>query len=195
MIKKIFWNGLKAFLPIALTLGIVIWLLNLLETFFGRVLRHIIPTQYYFTGLGILVGILFIFVVGILVNAWVINNLYKLADKIVKRIPFIKTIYNSIQDLLNFFHQSQESSQQQSVVMVQTPMGKVIGFVTRETLTDLPLATENAQDVLVYVPLSYTIGGLIMVVSKDLVTPLNWPAEQVMSFILTAGMAGQKTED
>lgn len=190
MIKKIFWTGLKAFVPIALTLAIVIWLLNILETFFGRFLRFIIPTQYYFTGLGIIVGIIFIFILGLLVNAWLISRVYNLADRIVKRIPFIKTIYNAIQDMLNFFHQSQESTQQQTVLL-QTPFGKVIGFVTRETLTDLPIATDNPEDVLVYVPLSYTIGGLIMVVSKQAITPLSWPAEQVMGFILTAGMAGQ----
>lgn len=192
MIKKIFWNGIKAFLPIALTITIVIWLFSSMEAFFGRFLRHFIPQQYYFDGLGIIVGVALIFVIGVLVNAWLVDRLYAYTEGLVKRIPFIKSIYNAIQDLLNFFDKESQSAQQ--AVMLETAIGKVIGFITRDTLTTSLPTLVNEDDVLVYIPLSYTIGGVTIVVSRKKLIPLDWPVDQAMSFILTAGMTGQKTD-
>lgn len=192
MIKRTFWNGIKAFVPIALTLGIVMWLLNTLESFFGHIIQHIIPAQYYFKGLGIILGIVFIFVIGVLVNAWIIKWLYDWAERLVQKIPGIKTIYNAILDLVNFFDKNNKSDQQQAV-LINLPFGKVVGFITRESMSDLPLAGHADNKVLVYIPLSYQIGGLAVVVSRDILVPLNWSADQVMSFILTAGMTTQRS--
>lgn len=190
MFKNTFWNGLKAFVPIALTLGIVLWLLNTLENFFGKFIQYIIP-EYYFKGLGIILGIIFIYIVGILVNAWFIKWVYEKAERLVQRIPGIKTIYNAIQDLVNFFDKSKDNDQQQAV-LIDLPIGKVVGFITRNSMSDLPLAKHAENKVLVYIPLSYQVGGLAVVVSRDTLIPLNWPADQVMSFILTAGMTSQR---
>ena len=188
MIKKIFWNGLQAFVPVVVTLAVVIWLFRSIEMFFGKFLRYFLPEQYYFDGLGILVGVLLIFVIGILVNAWIIKGIYQLAEKLVKKIPGIKIIYNAVQDLVNFFDKSKQT-QAQYTVLVNTPLGQVLGFVTRDNLADLPESIRGEENCLVYVPLSYQIGGLMLSVPhKDLI-PVDWEINQARSFVLTAGMS------
>jgi uncharacterized membrane protein len=191
MIKRIFWNGIKAFVPIAMTIAIVIWLFTSIEAFFGKFLRHVIPPQYYFDGIGIIVGVLLIFIIGILVNAWVVRRIYRYGEKLVKKIPGIKTIYNAIQDLLNFFDKSQQAAQQS--VMVDTGINKMIGFITREALDKLHPPLGSSTEVMVYIPLSYMVGGITMIVPRSAITPLDWPVNAAMSFILTAGM-GQKAK-
>ncbi len=192
MIGKIFWNGIKAFVPIALTISIVLWLFSTIETFFEHLLQHTIPPEYYFKGLGILIGVLLIFVIGLLVNAWVVKSIYRQGDKIVKKIPIIKTIYNAIQDLLNFFDKSNQEAQQ--AVMVQTRFGKVMGFVTKDKLNEMMPILGSKDEVLVYIPLSYQVGGLTIVVSRSDITKMDWSVNEAMSFILTAGMTGQKKD-
>lgn len=192
MLKRTFWDGFKAFVPIALTVGVTVWLFTSLENFFGRIIRYIIPAQYYFEGLGILLGIVFIFLIGLLVNAWLVKWLYDWMECILQKIPGIKTIYNAIQDLINFFDKNDQSKQQQAVI-VHSAIGKVVGFVTRQSLEGTPLATEGKNEILVYIPLSYQIGGVAIVVPRSDVTPLQWPADQAMSFILTAGMTSHRT--
>ncbi len=189
MIKKIFWNGIKAFVPIALTITIVIWLFTTMEAFFGRFLKTHIPPQYYFEGLGIIVGVALIFVIGILVNAWIVGRIYAWLERMVKQIPVINSIYNAIQDLLNFFDKSNQAQQQ--AVMIQTRMGKVMGFITRDALEKMTPPLGNAEEVLVFIPLSYMVGGITTIVSRKAITPLDWPVNEAMSFILTAGMTGQ----
>ncbi len=192
MIGKIFWNGIKVFVPIALTISIVLWLFTTIETYFGRVLKQYIPPEYYFEGMGVLLGVVLIFIIGLLVNAWILRSIYRQADIIVKKIPFIKTIYNAIQDLLNFFDKSNQSAQQ--AVMVKTRMGRLMGFVTQDKLTKLTPVLGDEDEVLVYIPLSYMVGGITSVVKRKDITPLDWPVNEAMSFIITAGMTGHKKE-
>ncbi len=177
-------------MPIALTISIVIWLFTSMEAFFGHFLRRIVPPQYYFDGIGIIVGVALIFVIGILVNAWMVKKVYALAERLVKRIPFVKSIYNATQELLDFFDKDKQNAQQ--AVLVETHLGRIVGFITRDSLSSLTPSLGNDDDVLVYIPLSYMVGGISIVAPKSTLTPLAWPVDKAMSFILTAGMTGQK---
>lgn len=192
MVKKTFWNGLKIFVPIVVTVAIVVWAFTSLETFFGHLIQLVIPSQYYFKGLGILVGVAVIFLIGLLLNAWFIRKLYSMAEKVVQRIPLIKTLFSAVQDLMAYFDKSGKSVEQQAV-LIDIGLGKVMGFITCDRLASLPLHASD-QDVLVYIPLSYQIGGLSVVVPRSALTPIDWPANQAMSFILTAGMTGKKKD-
>jgi uncharacterized membrane protein len=186
-LNKIFWNGIKVFVPMAVTLTLVLWIFISIESFFGYFLQSWIP-QYYFKGLGILVGFTLIFIMGALVNAWVIKYVYQGIDHIAKRIPLIKTLYNAVQQLIDFFDQDKKAEGQRAV-MIETPIGKMIGFITRETTQDLALGVSAADEVLVYLPLSYQVGGMMIAVSKENLTLLDWPVDSAMSFVLTAGMS------
>lgn len=193
MLKKYFMSGLKAFIPIAVTFAIVIWVFSSIEAFFGKILQWFIPEGYYVNGLGILVGIILVFVLGILINAWILKQIYQIADGIVKKIPFIKTIYGSVQDLLEFFEKTQDTQHNQAVVVRFGKM-RFLGFVTRESFDGLPEALGGEKDILVYIPMSYNIAGMMMSVPRKMVVPVDLKVNQAMSFILTAGMSGIKPE-
>lgn len=189
-LKKIFWNGIRAFVPIVVTLAIVFWIFRGIEALFGYFLKLILP-QYYFDGLGVLVGFLFIFLIGFLFQSWFVRYLYALGDRLLKRIPFIKTIYNAVQELLNFFDVQNKAQQ---VVLVETPWGKVMGFITHSALHAHLPPLGNEQEVLVYIPFSYLVGGISLIVPKSRLTPVDWPMKEAISFIITAGMTGQKSK-
>lgn len=190
MVKKIFLSGLKAFIPIALTVAIMIWLFITLETFFGHVLKQFVPPQYYFPGLGILFAVAIIFFLGIVVNAWIIRRIYRFAENIVKKIPVVKTVYMATKDFISYFDKDQQKAQQ--TVLVTTEIGQIIGLITRDELEKLKLGIETKGKVMVYIPFSYTIGGLTVMMPKKDVTPIDMPVDKAMSLIITAAMVGNK---
>ena len=190
MIKRIFITGIQAFVPIAVTFALVVWIFTTIEKFMGEFLKYFIKPEYYFNGLGILVGIAIIFLIGILVNAWVIKKIYALADSLVKRIPLIKTVYNAMKDLMAFFDKGKRGEKEQRAVIIETAVGRMVGFVTRENLEGLPDDLGGPNEVLVYIPFSYQIGGFMVSVSKDQLTSLDIPVNQAMSMVVTAGMTG-----
>lgn len=189
MFKKTFFNGLKVFVPLVLTVAIVVWIFYSLETFFGRFMLYFIPNKYYFDGLGILIGILFIFLIGILVNAWLIRWIHGLVERVFKNIPGVKTIYNAIQDFMSYLDSSGKDTQQQPV-LIDTMLGKTIGFIT-QTKENLPEPLSEHKGVLVYIPLSYQIGGLMVLVDERYVEPMDWTVNEAMSYVLTAGMTSK----
>ena len=189
--KKIFLLGLKTIVPIALTIALVAWLFETLEGFFGYFVERLTGPSLYFPGLGLIIGIVFIFFVGILMNAWVAQQLYALGERILKKIPVIKSLYSAFTDLMGFFDANKRPKG--SAVMVDMPqLGvRVIGFITRENFDDLPEGMQNEDEVLVYIPLSYQIGGFTTLLPRSRLTPLDMPVDRVMSFCLTAGVTGK----
>ena len=189
-IKRVFFTGLMAFLPMAITVAVVVWIARTIEGFFGHVIKYFISPQYYFAGLGIILGLLFIFMIGLLVNAWLIGRLYTWFDTVLKRTPGIKTIYNAINDMMGFFDHSKQS--QQRAVIVNTPMGRMVGFVMREDLSSLPPGLGGKDDVFVYVPLSYQIGGLMLAMPASELVHLDMSVDSAMSMVVTGGVSGRK---
>src|SRR5690606_15565536 len=68
---KIFLTGLLTVLPIVVTLYFTVWLLTILEGFFGKQLLILIPDAWYRTGMGLLVAVAVVFVVGLLMHGLV----------------------------------------------------------------------------------------------------------------------------
>jgi len=61
----------------------------------------------------------------------------------------------------------------------------MIGLLTRERLDGLPEGTEQAGKVVVYLPMSYQIGGYTLFVPRAWVEPLNIGVEEAMRETLT----------
>ena len=188
MIKRLFVDGLKIFLPFALTIAILVWVLGAIETFFGHIIKWIIGSQHYFPGLGLLVGIVCVFGMGIIYNAWLTRWLYHWAERIMKRIPIVKTLYNSIQDLMSFFDKKQAAKYGQ-VVLFRWQGLELLGLMTREDFEELPADIAAPGTVAVYLPMSYQIGGYTVHVPREEVRPIDIPVERAMRYILTAGMS------
>ncbi len=191
MIGQTFWNGLKAIIPIALTIGIIVWLVHAIDTFFGAIIKLIFGSEHYFEGEGFLVGIVLVFIIGIILNAWAARWLHSKFEALMLRIPLVKTLYNSITDLLSFFDRD-KSEQYGQVVTFRYQGFNLIGLMTREDFSDLPEGIAESGEVAVYLPMSYQIGGYTIMIQRDQVKPIDMTVERAMRFIVTAGMKGKR---
>ncbi len=131
------WNtvlkGLVAILPIGLTVYVVYWLAVTAERLFSKVIKLLVPEPYYWPGLGLLIGLVVLYFVGLAVNAYFVGRALRMSDALFARIPVVKTIYLAIRDFMRFFPSSGQGSDLRRVVLVQFGPGKVIGFVTAES--------------------------------------------------------------
>lgn len=190
---KIFFRGLMAIIPMAVTVVLFIWICSALENTFKVPIQAIIGTKYYFPGLGILVALILIFIVGTIINNWLIQKLYAFGERIFRKIPIIKTLYNSITDVMAFFGTGKKK-QLGYVVVVQLHGMKALGFVTRETFEDLPTGIVDENEVAVFIPSSYQIGGHTYLIPRSKIEKIDMTIEQAMRFALSAGMLTEKSE-
>ena len=62
------------FLDRVLTVAALYWFGASLEHFLGVFLRLFLPAEYYFTGLGLIAGIVLVFAVGLALRLWLIRR-------------------------------------------------------------------------------------------------------------------------
>ena len=187
---KIFKRGMIAVAPLALTLVLILWLFNTLEALFKPPVEAVIGKSHYFTGLGIIVAFILIFIVGIIINSWLIQRMSKAAEALLNRIPFVKTLYNSIGEMMGYFR-SKENRKEGQVVSVEIAGMKLLGLVTRDSFEGVPEGLAEEGDIAVYLPMSYQIGGYTVILPRSKVKKMDMTMEEGMRFAVTAGVLSQ----
>lgn len=186
---KILLTGFITLLPAVLTIYLLYWLAVSSERLMGGVIHRFLPEAYYWPGLGMLAGLVIVFIVGLMMNAYFVRRLFDLGEQILYRLPLIKTIYRAIRDFFDFFSPKNKGFGQ--VVAVSFNNMQVIGFVTQENPDKLPESFREQDSVLVYIPMSYMIGGFTVFIPRSEVRPLNMSMDEAMRFTITAGITGK----
>jgi uncharacterized membrane protein len=191
-IGKTLITGIITVLPIVLTIYLLYWLVVSSERVMGTALRWVLPEIVYFPGLGTIAGLVLVFMVGLLMKAVLIRQLFAFGEEILYHLPIIKTVYRAIRDLFDFFSPKQENFGR--VVIVNFNNMEIIGFITQEDPQRLPESFRSQDSVLVYIPMSYMIGGFTLLVPREDVRPCQMNMEEAMRFALTAGITGKNDD-
>lgn len=187
-LSKILFTGFITLLPVILTVYLLYWLAVSSEQLMGGVLRTLLPNAAYFPGLGMLAGLLVVFSVGLMMKAYIVRQLFGLWEKLLYSLPLVNTVYRAIRDFFEFF--SPKDSSMGQVVAVRYQDAEIIGFVTQSEDRRLPPGFRGQDRVLVYIPMSYMIGGFALFVPREQVRELDMSMDEAMRFALTAGIAG-----
>ncbi|WP_018947506.1 DUF502 domain-containing protein [Thioalkalivibrio sp. AKL17] len=194
-ISRTFLTGLAAILPAMVTLALLWWLGSTAEQVLGGMLQAVLPDLLYVPGMGIAAGIGLVFVVGVLLRAYVVRWLFNWLEGLMQRIPVVKTIHGTVRDVTNLV--SGDIHQQFGQAVLVTLPGleaRVIGFVTREDFEGLPEPLGGAETLAVYLPMSYQIGGYTLMLPRDRVEPLELSLEDAMRYALTAGVSARRED-
>ncbi len=198
MMGKAFLKGLAAVLPVAITAALLYWIAVTLEQVLGAPLRWTLPAGWYKPGMGLAVGLVLVIVIGVLLQVWLARAVHRWMDRLLERLPLVKSIYGSVKDLMSFFVGGKKS-QTQKTVIVRVGEGdrqmRLLGFVMRETFDDVPAGVGEAGMVAVYLPMSYQIGGYTVIVRRDAVEPVDMTTEDALKFALTAGVKSDGEQD
>ena len=171
-------NGLLLTLPMVITAYVILRLFNWLDA--------LLPIEHRYPGMGILMLIVFLAVLGYLGAKFINDTIRGWFNRLLDRIPLIKTIYKSITDLLGAFVGQKKAFNQPVLVKISQDTDiEMIGFITDEDLQELG----NIQDkVGVYFPMSYSFAGHLMIVPVKNVKPIDKNAVDVMKYIVSGGV-------
>jgi uncharacterized membrane protein len=199
---KAFLRGLAAIVPVVVTIYILWWFLAGAET----LLRDLFPLNpkytpdgdepmqlYYVPGLGIAAGIVITLVVGILLNNWLIRWFVNLGTSLFERLPLVKTIYRMLKDMVSFFAHTDKKEFNQVVMVRPVKDGpEMLGFVTRSRWGDMPDGFGGKGKIGVYLPMSYQIGGFLIVVDEADTRPIDMEMEEALRIALAAGISNHE---
>jgi uncharacterized membrane protein len=181
-------------LPVVLTLYLLYWLAVSAESVLGGMIQLMLPESLYWPGLGLIAGLIAVFAVGLLMHAYVVQRLFARGEQLLYHVPIIKSVYRAIRDFFDYFSPTSKKEFEQVVAVSIGNTGmQVIGFVTQANPEHLPEDFREQDNILVYMPLSYMIGGYAALMPRSAVRPLNMSMEEAMRFTLTAGVTSNTT--
>lgn len=187
---KILMAGMLVVVPLAVTIWIIIWIGGIFEGLgrdlldsLGLIEKFDDTYKRYAGAIGILAGLIIVYFIGLLANFWIFNRIFGLLDRVLSSLPGIKTIYESVRDLLKLFGGG--SSKMGRVVLYTTPNSgqKQLGIVTNENPVGL---TEGDKRVIVYLPMGYMIGGPCVYARPEDIEPVDIPVETALKLSATA---------
>ena len=183
-----FLNGLLITIPLV----VIIYLFYISFIQFDSFLREKILGEWLdIPGIGLLFFIILISCVGFLSTSFLFKPLFKQFNKLLERIPLLKTIYTAVTDLLSAFVGKKKRFDKPVLVKMDanTELER-IGFITDEDLKYLP---NNQGKVGVYMPYSYGIMGAFYIVPARNLTLIDKNASDLMKYIVSGGISD--TED
>lgn len=186
--KHSFFTGAKLLIPIFFTTLVILWLLNLLDQAFAKLIFLFGGENIYFPGLGLLFSVLLMTLLGSLIRGSLHSWIESKIELVITKIPIIKTVYKMATDVFKSLSRNGIKTKGQ-VVSVQTPAGKLLGILTKDEFDTFPDGFGEDEEVYVYFPMSYQIGGYSLLVSKEVVTPLDISVEEAFGLVMTAGLS------
>lgn len=188
-IANTFLKGLLFAMPIVFSLGIITWLFVTFERLLRVPLEWILPEGWYITGMGVVSSAVLIFMLGVLVQAYLVNRFFAWLDDLFVHIPVVKTLYNGAKDFINFIAGGKSQEMRQVVRITFDNDIYLIGFVTNQ---DVSLGDQD-ELIAVYLPMSYMIGGYLIYVPRSRCAVLDIPVQKAMQQVLTAHITGGKS--
>lgn len=192
-LSNILLKGLAAVLPVGVTIYLVYWFSVSLERVLQPVITSVIPEKFYWPGMGVVAGLVLLFFIGLVVNAWLVRNVFQVGENLIERIPLIKSIYSTLRDFVEYFSTTERRKNLKKVVLLTINDMHLIGFITAEKVNDIPQFKESDDIVAVYFPMSYQIGGYTLYLPRAQLEPLDISIEDAMRRVLTAGLSKSNT--
>lgn len=188
-----FFRGLLAILPLGLTVYVLYLFVTWIESLAMSVIRPIIG-DFYLPGLGISLSVLLILGLGFLISQPLTARLLSWVELPFTNLPVVKSIYSSLKNFADFFSPHQKDNQQVVVLRMPDHELSIVGLVTRQSLRGLPAGLAHDDQVAVYLPMGYMIGGYTVFVPRAWVVPIEMSVEEAMRSSLIAWMASRRAD-
>lgn len=120
---------------------------------------------------------------------WVTRKMIQSIETLIRRLPVVGTVYSSIHDVVDLFDGGIKEKLCRPV-LVEFPQleMKAIGFVMQKEMGPLGQVVGKNQ-VVVYMQMSYQIGGYALIVPKARIHFLDMSVEKALQWVLTAGIS------
>ncbi|MCF1183288.1 DUF502 domain-containing protein [Marichromatium gracile] len=187
-LRNWFLQGLALLAPLVITIAFLVWLGRSVELFMGDLVRVLMPDGWYLPGMGLVAGVVLTVVAGLIANLFLVRWLLRFAERVLDRIPLVKSLFQGIKDVSRFFAKDGDEGLGRPVAVDIQGM-LLVGFVMQERVA-LPGIDDGGDRVAVFLPMSYQLGGFTVYLARDRIRQLDVGADRAMRAVLTGGSLG-----
>ncbi len=184
--NRYFISGVLVVAPIMLTYYVVKFLFETFDPLLQPLLLKFLG--YSFNGLGIFVAVLLILLAGLLTRNFIGAWLHRLVEKLLARLPIIRTVYFAAKQLLEAIALPTMDSFKE-VVLVEYPRkgAYVISFISRKF--KLEVDGQPRDFLALFVPSTPTpFSGMAIIVPATDVIYLEMTIEEAVKYLVSGGV-------
>lgn len=185
-----FLKGLAILLPIIVTVFLVQWLLVTIEDWLSPIWKALLGETYYFPGLAFISFVVLAVVIGFSTRWRFMNWLWQLPGVMMNKLPLLRSLYGTVNDVFEMM--SGKDFADESVVLVTLPNSdiRLIGIVTKKSGDNGDRLSKmlGADQVAVFLPMSYNVGGYMIMVPKDCVQSIDMKPADALQMTISAGL-------
>lgn len=194
-ILKYFVQGLIILAPIIITAWAVFSLFNYIDNILPNFIHSLFPVFYKpdaegniqkIPGVGFAVIVVIIVLTGWISSSFIVGKVVEFFDHVLERTPGIRFIYTAVKDFLEAFAGEKRKFDKPVLVNVDASEVWRMGFMTQNNGSRFGLK----DHVVVYVPHSYAVSGIVYMVPIEKVKFLTDVSSiEAMKFALSGGVA------
>lgn len=181
--------GLLVAVPLGITVVTLRFLFHLADGVLAPVMRRVAASffgaGFYIPGLGMISALIVVYVFGILATNVFGRPILNYWDRLLTRIPLVKTIYVSSKQLMDVLRNRGRSSFRRAVYVDFPKQGSyAVAFITNETM-----AASGKRYYTCFVPSSPNpTSGYVLVLGEDQVYPTSLSVEDAVKVVMSGGM-------
>jgi uncharacterized membrane protein len=206
--KRYLVAGLLAWLPLGVTIAVLVWLLGAIDGLFATLLtgaQAVMPNAQHawleglrhVPGLSVVVLAALLVMTGVLVTNIFGQWLMHRWDALLQRIPIVKSIYSSVKQVSDTLFSTNGNAFREAVLVQYPRAGSwTIAFVTGRPGGEVASQLEG-EHVSVYVPTTPNpTSGFFLMMPRSDVRPLAMSVDQALKYIISMGVVapGPATE-
>lgn len=177
ILLSFFFKGLLLLVPVT----VIVWALWQSLAFLDGIIKMDVP------GLGLVVLLGIITLAGWLASSFLFQPFVDLGNELLQRIPFLKTLYGAVKDLMEALVGSKRRFDRPVLVKLDRNADlEKVGFITEDDLSHLGIP---GGKVAVYLPHAFNWSGNLGIVPVENITPLNANPADVMKFVVSGGVS------
>jgi uncharacterized membrane protein len=182
-VLKYLLQGLVVFIPLSITVIIIVKLFQFFEGLFSFV--GLTGIAFFDTIISFIFLLTLITIIGLLASSFVFQKLFAFVEKKMEEAPLIRHVYSPIKDFMNAFMGNNKRFTK-PVLVLTNPLANIqeIGFITQNDLKEWGIKDKYA----VYLPYSYSFSGKLIIVPKEQITFLDIEGSDAMKFIISGGV-------
>jgi uncharacterized membrane protein len=191
-LRKWLVAGLLAIVPAAVTVAVLRWIVTTLDSTLAILPEAWQPDRllgYHIPGFGVLLTLAILLLVGAIVSNFLGRKLVQWGDRLVTRIPVVRSIYSSVKQVSDTLF-SPGGNAFRTAVLVQWPRADVwtIGFVTGTPGGDVANYLVD-EYVSVYVPTTPNpTGGYFVMLRKSDCIELKMSVDDALKYVISMGV-------
>ena len=196
-LRKWLLAGLLVIVPVAITVAVLRWIIDTLDQTLLILPRAWHPDKVFgihIPGFGVLLTLAILLIVGTVASNFVGRKLVGLGDRVVSRIPVVRSIYSSVKQVSDTLF-SESGNAFRTAVLVQWPRPNVwtIGFVTGSPGGDVTNYLRGDEFVSVYVPTTPNpTGGYFVMLRKSDCIELKMSVDEALKYVVSMGVVSPR---